>query len=111
MFTCSFEDPISCDQSKSNISMTINFAARVLEFHGAYRGGSTIKSVAFADSLGPEQTILLDNNRVVHLAHYQFHDRLEISGYLLDSENVAYASPKETMRRGASGHTVMCFPE
>lgn len=111
MFTCSFEDPISCDQSKSSASVTINFAARVLEFHGAYRGGGTIKSVAFADSLNPMQTILLDDNRVVHLAHYKFHDRLEISGYLLDAENVAYANPKETIKRGASGHTLICFPE
>lgn len=107
-FSCSLENPISCERSGSNVALSINFKERTVSFHGVYRGGGEIEAVAFKDDMNPEQTILFGGGRVIQLAHYKFKHGLEIKGYILDAYNAAYVEPKETIKRGISGYVLRC---
>jgi hypothetical protein len=108
MFSCSLENPISCERSGSNVAVTINFKEQIVNFHGVYRGGDLIRAVTFKNDMNPEQTILFGDGRVIQLAHQQYKHGLEIKGYLLDGYNIAYAEPKEIIKRGISGYVLRC---
>jgi len=107
-FSCSLEIPFGCERSRSNIALTINFKERMVNFHGVYSGADEIKAVTFKNDLNPEQTILFGDGRVIQLAHQRYKHGLEVKGYILDGYNIAYAEPKEIIKRGMSGYVLRC---
>ncbi len=108
-FECSFDNPISCKASTSGVALTINFKSQTVKVHGVYGAENKIKATTFNNDLNPNQTILFGSGRIIQLGHMRFKHKLEIGGFLLDGDNIAYVEPVETIKRGASGHVLRCY--